>query len=259
MNLRRLRSRLHRPAAPDPIQPPAAAAAADPAAPGPDEMRLRHHLRRALDGPTAPPEHTVTVTVPLADRDPYWLDQLLTARRRPAAPAAAAAPLPEAPAAPEQPPPDANDVPDVTKEPGEPGERAPWWHLPPRPPLTAPAPPAPQPGIHITVVQHTEPTGPTLRARVQWWTIRRGTAALVGYFLLGLGPVIGRRLEEAGPGALGFAVLLWLVAWFVAAKASLLVPRQATREVHIAADWALHIPSATVLLALALHTPGATL
>ncbi|MFD0429445.1 hypothetical protein ACFQ60_22480 [Streptomyces zhihengii] len=53
------------------------------------------------------------------------------------------------------------------------------------------------------------------------------------------------------------------MSWFAAAKAHSLIPagiaRQITPEIRVAADWALHIPASTVLIALALHTPGAIL
>ncbi|WP_432124042.1 hypothetical protein [Streptomyces sp. C10-9-1] len=250
----RLRTRLQGPA---PTAPVPQAPEPDPTAPGPDELRLRHHLRRALDGPPAPPppeQTTVTVTVP---RDPYWLDQILATTKPAARPADSA----HGPSGAE---------PDRSPDPSGPqpaspqaGERSPWWRLPAAfspPQTTAPAPdqvPA-EPGVHVTIVAPATPPRPTRRDRIRWWTLRRGTAAGVGY-LIGLGPAIGHRLDEAGPGAIGFAVLLWLVAWYAATKAALFVPRQASPEAHTAADWALHIPSATVLLALALHTPGATL
>ncbi|MFE5591462.1 hypothetical protein [Streptomyces sp. NPDC056549] len=118
--------------------------------------------------------------------------------------------------------------------------------------------PEPQPGIHVTITPTAPPTktsGPR-KARIRWWVLRRGTAAAVGYYVTGLGPLVQSLLDTAGLGAIGFAAFLWLGAWRLATWALRLVPRDAIQEVHDGADWAAHIPSATILLALALHTPG---
>ncbi|MER5882700.1 hypothetical protein ABT160_02610 [Streptomyces sp. NPDC001941] len=137
-----------------------------------------------------------------------------------------------------------------------PAKTTPWWNTrAARPAEAEPAPP--QPAFQFTVT----PTAPAAdrasarRARYRWWFLRRGSAAGVGY-LLGLGPVIQGRIHESGNGAVGFAFLLWIVAWLLATKALNLVPARATEEAHLAADWLAHIPSATVLAALALNTPG---
>ncbi|TXS35136.1 hypothetical protein [Streptomyces sp. t39] len=264
MNLHRLRNRLHRaPAAQDDTPPPGPAL-------GPDERRMQHYLRVLVDGEPVPVPHADTTerAAGAQDRSPYWLDQLLAARRHTPPPGPRpdpeSAPVPDPDPVPDSAP-DPDSGPDTARPATEtgPGERSAWWRIGPRPALLAPAPPAPEPGIHITVVQHADPAGPTARERARWWAIRRGTAGAVGYWLFGLGPLVARRLEEAGPGAIGFAVLLWAVCWFAAAKATSLIPdkiaRRITPEIRMAADWALHIPASTVLLALALHTPGATL
>lgn len=186
---------------------------------GADERRIRSLLRRRGVGPDAEPQPTIP-----APRDPDWLDRLY-----------------------------ADDQPEPA------GEPAPWWTVR-KTPEPVPAPPVgeqPAPGVHVTIT-HTAPAPPVdpRKARLRWWVLRRGTAAGIGW-LTGLGPFVQQQLEEAGQGAVGFALLLWLVAWFVAAKLLRFVPREAIPEVHDAAGWAAHIPSATVLLALALHTPGA--
>ncbi|MET9954229.1 hypothetical protein ABZ135_22135 [Streptomyces sp. NPDC006339] len=136
-----------------------------------------------------------------------------------------------------------------------------WWSIRKDSAPATPAEPEPaQPGVQVTI-QPTAPPAPTSdrKARIRWWVLRRGTAGALGYYLTGLGPVTQHQLTDAGPGAVGFALLLWLVTWYGATKALLLVPRAAVEEVHLAADWAAHIPSATVLVALALHAPGAAL
>ncbi|WP_426404233.1 hypothetical protein ACN9M0_24850 [Streptomyces sp. R-07] len=118
--------------------------------------------------------------------------------------------------------------------------------------------PAPEPpGLQVTI-RPTTPATPVSprKARIRWWVLRRSTAAGIGWGL-GLGPAVSSQLDEAGPGAIGFALLLWLIAWRAATWLLRLVPRDAIQEVHDGADWAAHIPSATILLALALHTPGA--
>lgn len=130
-----------------------------------------------------------------------------------------------------------------------------WWSV--QDPDDDASEPAAVPGVHVTIT----PTAPApsvspRRARIRWWILRRGTAATAGW-AIGLGPYVQAQLTDAGPGAIGFALLLWVVAWFAATKVLLLVPRAAVREVHDAVDWAAHIPSATILAALALHTPGA--
>jgi hypothetical protein len=200
---------------------------------GPDERRISNWLRRRGVGPDAiPPERTtVSVTAP---HEPDWLDRII-----------------------------ADTAPDSGPDqsgPADPGESTPWWKTSKD---TTPAAPAPvpvqeQPGVHVTIVPPPAPPVDPRRARIRWWVLRRGTAAGVGW-LLGLGPVVQQRLLESGPGAVGFALLLWLVAWYAAAKVLRLVPAEAIQEVRDAADWAAHIPSATVLFALALHTPGAML
>jgi hypothetical protein len=198
--------------------------------PGADERRIRSLLRRRGVGPdAAPPERTtVSVTVP---RDPDWLDQIIADR------APDSGPDPSGPA--------------------NPGDSIPWWKAgTPAAPAHAPVPE--QPGVHVTIVPTPAAPVDPRRARIRWWVLRRLTAAGVGW-LTGLGPLAQQRLVESGPGAVGFALLLWLVAWYTAVRVLRLVPAEAIREVHTAADWAAHIPSATVLLALALHTPGAML
>lgn len=187
---------------------------------GADERRIRSLLRRRGVGPDAEPQPVVP-----APRDPDWLDRLYADEQKP--------------------------------EPA--GEPAPWWTVR-KDPAPVPAPVAGEqqaPGVHVTITP-TAPADPVgaRKARIRWWVIRRGTAAGVGW-IFGLEAVVRQRLEESGQGAVGFALLLWLVAWFVAAKLLRFVPREAIPEVHDAADWAAHIPSATVLLALALNTPGA--
>lgn len=132
-------------------------------------------------------------------------------------------------------------------------ERRRWWTVHDN---TAPEP-EPQPGVHVTIRPTAPPPQPSpRRARIRWWILRRGTAAAVGW-TLGLGPAVQSQLIEAGPGAIGFALLLWAVAWWLATWLLRLVPSAAIQEVRDGADWAAHIPSATILLALALHTPGA--
>lgn len=194
-----------------------------------DERRIRNLLRRRGVGPdAAPPERTtVSVSVP---HEPDWVDQIIAER--------------------------APDTGPDQSGPADPGESTPWWKADK---ATAPAAPIQeQPGVHVTIVPPPAAPVDPRRARIRWWVLRRGTAACAGW-LLGLGPLVQQRLTESGPGATGFALLLWLVAWYAAAKLLRLVPGEAIQEVRDAADWAAHIPSATVLLALALHTPGAML
>jgi len=200
---------------------------------GADERRISNWLRRRGVGPdAAPPEQTtMSVSVP---SEPDWFDRIIADG--------------------------ASDSSPDQSGPADPGESTPWWkagrgHAPVAP---APAPVQEQPGVHVTIVPPPAPPTDLRRARIRWWCLRRLTAAGVGW-LMGLGPVVQQRLVESGPGALGFALLLWLVAWYAAAKALRLVPAEVIPEVRDAADWAAHIPSATVLLALALHTPGAML
>ncbi|MFG2900961.1 hypothetical protein ACGFZH_28230 [Streptomyces zaomyceticus] len=134
------------------------------------------------------------------------------------------------------------------------GERHPWWAV-----RRAPAPePEQQPGVHVTI-RPTAPPPPVSprRARIRWWVLRRGTAGAAGYYLTGLGPLLESLLTDADPGAVGFGLFLWVGAWRLGALALRFVPNDAVQEVHDGADWAAHIPSATILLALALHTPGA--
>ncbi|MFD0429446.1 hypothetical protein ACFQ60_22485 [Streptomyces zhihengii] len=131
--VRQLRRRAGAPPA-DLAPPPAPAPGSVPDA---DERRAQHYVRVLVDGQPLPPaQSSVSVTVPTADRDPYWLDELLAARRRPAAPAAAAA-LPPAPQAAPVPEAEQPTVDDVTKGPGS-GRRGgtcrPARRSPPRPP-----------------------------------------------------------------------------------------------------------------------------
>ena len=184
---------------------------------GADERRIRQLLRRQGVGPDAEPQPTIP-----APRDPDWLDRLYAD--------------------------------DETKPAGESGR---WWTVRKDPtPEPAPVGEQPTPGVHVTITPTApNPQANTRRTRLQWWTIRRGTAAAIGWWL-GLGPHIALILDDAGPAAIGVAVMFWLVAWRLATWVLRLVPREATEEVHTAADWVAHIPSATVLLALALNTPG---
>ncbi|MFD9047660.1 hypothetical protein [Streptomyces zaomyceticus] len=135
-----------------------------------------------------------------------------------------------------------------------------WWSVRKEAAPTPSAAPEPeqQPGVHVTI-RPTAPPPPVSprRARIRWWVLRRGTAGAAGYYLTGLGPLLESLLTGAGPGAVGFGLFLWLGAWRLGALALRFVPKGAVQEVHDGADWAAHIPSATILLALALHTPGA--
>ncbi|MFE0651359.1 hypothetical protein ACFVZH_22500 [Streptomyces sp. NPDC059534] len=130
--------------------------------------------------------------------------------------------------------------------------------------LTVRRTPAPEPeveqhpGVHVTIRPTTPAQQPSPRkARIRWWVLRRGTAGLAGYYLTGLGPLTQSLLTDAGPGAIGCGLFLWAGAWRIGTLALRLVPRDASPEVHDGADWAAHIPSATILIALAFHTPGA--
>lgn len=113
-----------------------------------------------------------------------------------------------------------------------------------------------EPGVHVIINPPPAAHASPRRSRLRRWILHRVTAAAAGY-VLGLGPAIGRLLTDAGPGAVGAALLFYWAAWIAATRLLRLVPSEAVDEVHIAADWAAHLPSATVLLALALHTPNA--
>lgn len=196
---------------------------------GADERRIRSLLRRRGVGPDAPaPVHPAAAP----GHTPDWWDRLYDADNDRAAP---------------------------TEDAGE--RHASWWsvrkhHGEPAtasPPVVQPV----EPGIQVIINQAPAVPGVSpRRARIRRWVLHRGTAAAAGWGL-GLGPAVAGALTNAGPGALGVALLLYLVAWLAATRLLRLVPSAATHEVHIAADWAAHIPDATVLLALALNTPGA--
>lgn len=135
------------------------------------------------------------------------------------------------------------------------GEQRRWltFHRTPEP-----QPEDEQPGVHLTIRPTTPAQQPSPRkARIRWWVLRRGTAGLVGYYCTSLGPLAQSLLTDAGSGAVGFGLFIWAGAWRVGALVLRLVPRDASPEIHDGADWAAHIPSATILIALAFHTPGA--
>ncbi|MGW6459103.1 hypothetical protein ACWF94_24805 [Streptomyces sp. NPDC055078] len=203
--------------------------------PGADERRIRGLLRRLGVGPDAPPPPAPTGpagrtgfdwgSAPAAEPD--WFDRLY-----------------------------ADET--TTDEPTKPARR-PWYSLSRPAPAAAPEAGAPAPGrseLHVTIAPAPEPAISPRRARLRRWVLHRGTAAAVGWWL-GIGPAAADAIADAGQGAVGVAFLLWAVAWYAATRLLLFVPRAATPEVHTAADWAAHIPSSTILLALALHTPGA--
>ncbi len=156
-----------------------------------------------------------------AAREPDWLDEILTDEQPMAEPA------------------------------------PPWWSIrkdpAPAPPVAAPAH---APGVHVTITPTATPADHR-RARIRWWVLRRGTAAGVGW-LLGLGHWVQDGLSDSD-SAVVLALLLWLIAWYAAVRILRLVPDAAVQEVRDAVDWAAHLPDATILLALALHTPGALL
>lgn len=197
---------------------------------GADERRIRTFLRRLGVGPDAP-----TPTAQAAQPEWDWINS---------------------------PADDGFYDQDADQEQPEPaGEgRTAWWSVrKDTEPATAPAPVLQQiePGVQVIINQ--APVSPGVsprRARMRRWILHRGTAAAAGWGL-GLGPAVADVLADAGPGALGVALLLYLVAWLAATRILRLVPSAAVDEVHTAADWAAHIPDATVLLALALNTPGA--
>lgn len=187
---------------------------------GADERRISHWLRRRGVGPDADPQPAEP-----APRDPDWLDRLY-----------------------------ADEEPETAGGPG------PWWAVR-KDPTPEPAPTAGDqqtPGVHVTITP-TAPAHPASdsKARIRWWVLRRSTAAGVGWWI-GIGPQAADALATTSPGgAVGFAIVLWIPAWWLATRLLRLVPAAAIDEVHTAADWAAHIPSSTILLALALHTPGA--
>jgi hypothetical protein len=194
------------------------------AAPGADERRIRNLLLRRGVGPDAPPAPPAPpVTEPA--REPDWFDRLYAD---------------EQPAAVE---PDAGEQHrwySVTKE-DEPPDAPSWTALP---------------GVHVTITPTPGAAISPRRARIRWWTLRRGTAATVGWWI-GLGPATSSALTESGSGAIGLGVALYVVAWYGGTLLLRCIPAEAVDEVRTAVDWAARLPSATVLLALALHTPGA--
>lgn len=197
---------------------------------GGDERRIGALLRRLGVGPDALPPPARPEDEPTHERD--WLDRLYEDQ--------------------EQPEHDAGE------------QRTRWHSLGRTTPAPASSPGAPaievaadETGYRLVINQPAAAGGISPhRARMRRWILHRGTAAAAGWGF-GLGHLVTGALTDAGPGALGVAALLYLVAWLVATRLLRLVPSAATEEVHTAADWAAHIPDATVLLALALHTPTA--
>jgi hypothetical protein len=192
------------------------------AQPGADERRIRNLLRRQGVGPDANPAPMAATPA----REPDWLDRLYAD---------------EAP----------DDQPDT-----DPGERPRWYSVRKTPHTTAEPPPAAVPGVHVTITPTAAAAISPRRARARWWVLRRGTAAGAGW-ALGLGPATAGALDEAAHGGVVLGLMLYGAAWYGGLRLQRLVPAQAVDEVHTAADWAAQLPSATVLLALALHTPGA--